>query len=620
MGKLAGIFDPSLDHLVRAPATDLPFFGKGAHLHKQPGLAMIYEPDCFEDFPQSDPQPFRSASGNIITWDGRLDSRADLLDLLDPGDGARRPDAAVALAQYEAQDVDGFRRLIGDWSAAFWNESARSLTLASDFAGTRPLYYCETGGRVRWSSSLGHLARWTSAHEPDDDYITEMLVRGASNCRTPYRGIYSVPPGTAARFSSKGLALIRFWQLDPYKQVRFRDEREYEEQFRALFKDAVRVRLRTRGPVHAELSGGLDSSSIVCEAQRLIAAGDVPAPRIVGVTYSHPGSPDEKFANAVRERCGIEKMAVEVRSYPFLTERSVGDSAPSWWSPRHVEVARRLKAAGSSVLLTGQVGDLTMGNWRDDSEQVAELVQARAWTSAIGSAFAWSRYLQVPVYSVLIRAIRLNLPWLSARLENTEYSNGEAGDSLSRRLRKYARMLSAEDQDEHIWKKAPVGRRKHFRALAAVLRNRTLQVPEALHPLSYTHPYVHRPLVEFMTAIPAEIVCRVDEPRRLMRRALAGLLPDMVLHRRSKASFNTVFAAALRPLAAKLLEAPSTCVLAARGYIDPSNLEARLRRFLSGLECNEPQLRHIILIEFWLRSRLAGHFERTHGDAVTSLS
>src|SRR2546428_5295380 len=70
-----------------------------------------------------------------------------------------------------------------------------------------------------------------------------------------------------------GVRLRRYWDLDPAREVHYGKDAEYAEHFRSLFDEAVRCRLRSCGPVTAFLSGGLDSSSIVCVAQHLYREG-----------------------------------------------------------------------------------------------------------------------------------------------------------------------------------------------------------------------------------------------------------------------------------------------------------------------------------------------------------
>ena len=132
---------------------------------------------------------------------------------------------------------------------------------------------------------------------------------------------------------------------------------------------------------------------------------------------------------------------------------------------------------------------------------------------------------------------------------------------------------------------------------------RKLQPPEPLQHLSYTHAYAHRPLVAFMLSIPADVVCRPGEPRRLMRRAFRELWPPELRKRRSKDAFGSVFFDSLRPLAGKMLDRPQQLQVVERGYVDPANLKKRLEMLTHSLDCNEGQLRHIVLLEFWLRAR-----------------
>jgi hypothetical protein len=135
-----------------------------------------------------------------------------------------------------------------------------------------------------------------------------------------------------------------------------------------------------------------------------------------------------------------------------------------------------------------------------------------------------------------------------------------------------------------------------------LLELRSLQAPEPLQHLDCTHPFAHRPLVEFLMSVPADVLCGPGEPRRLMRRTFSDLWPCKLRKRRSKGFFNTPWLEALRPLAKELLKQRQIEVVE-RGFVDRASLLARLERLTAGLDCNEPQLRQIILFEFWLRQR-----------------
>src|SRR5262249_14591371 len=243
--------------------------------------------------------------------------------------------------------VSALEALIGDWSAAFWDAERLTLVLASDYTGVRPLYYCCSGDVVMWSGSLDELlSRLPAAPRLDEDYAAEFLACAGSSSRTPYASVLAVPPGTALRFTRRTTELIPIWR--PRKEtIAYRDERDYADQFRHLFEEAVAVRLETSGPVFAELSGGLDSSAIVCMAHNLIREGRVASPGLALVHYPHPDSPDAHFYRIVERELGLEATHLNTADYPFASAKTPGRSAPMWWEGRCHELARLLDAAGS---------------------------------------------------------------------------------------------------------------------------------------------------------------------------------------------------------------------------------------------------------------------------------
>lgn len=264
------------------------------------GLRMQCAP-APRDRPQNNGR-FVSRRGDICTWDGRLDNRADLLLQLGQDLPEGSSDSALALKLYQAKGIGGFHDLIGDWSLAIWDATSRTAILASDYAGIRPLYYHHSCHRLLWSSSLADLVEGMGSRLLDEDYAAEFLTRGQVALRTPYRDVSPVPPGHAVCVTQQRIETQAFWSLPVDQTIGYQDERCYEEQLRALFREAVRVRLRSDSPVCAELSGGLDSSSVVSMADDISAAGGG-ASELVTFSFTHKGCPDERYFRVMeRER------------------------------------------------------------------------------------------------------------------------------------------------------------------------------------------------------------------------------------------------------------------------------------------------------------------------------
>jgi len=589
MSRLAGVFYYSSSRPVPTREEVQICGSPDESAHRAPGLLMVH-PTC-------------SPARNVCAWDGRLDNREELRAKVRRCLARDCSDSEIALAIYETKGKEGLRDLIGDWSLVIWDAARRSLLLASDYAGVRPLYYCLENGRILWSSALRCVVDWTGAEPLDEEYVANFLTRGSAGGRTPYRNILPVPPGQVLEVSASRQWTEAFWSIPVSKTVDYPRESEYEERLRALFQEAVAARLRTSAPVCAELSGGLDSSSIVCMANKLITGGRVDAPELITLSYQQHGSNDQKFYQAIERSCGLQGIHLETSEHPFLTPSLAGRSQPVFWEPRFLEVSRRMSAAGANVLLTGQLGDLVMGNWMDDSEQVGDYLREGRIAQALGETVAWSQALGTTIYPIFWRALKAAIsPRVLPRSADLGNRRSDGG-SLTAKLRRRARSLSGHRRRQPWLKEESPARRKHLWALSQVLEARTLQTPEPVGDITYTHPFSHRPLVEFMMAIPPRIVCRPGSPRRLMRRAFAGLVPEPVLRRRSKAIYSGVFLESLRPIANGLCRDTRQMRLVELGYVDPDSVAVRLGRLAGGLECNEPQLRYLILLELWLRGR-----------------
>jgi asparagine synthase (glutamine-hydrolysing) len=598
----AGIFYFDLRPISHTEAADVlggfdAISGANLSIHRGPGMMMA----GFDSVSTSPPNEGIS-SGCVCTWDGRLDNPRDIaLKAHRPGSVSG---GALAAALYAQEGWAGFKHLIGDWSLALWNPAQRSVVLASDFAGIRPLYYHSADDRLIWCTSLGYLASWAGVEKTlEDRYVADFLSRGASIGFTPYRDIHPVPPAHAICVSSAGIRKRRFWELPAENMTPYKREGEYEEHLRELFSSAVRSRLSARGPTCAELSGGLDSTSVVAWASRESKLASGAVPRIISVTYQDDDSADRAFSVAVESSLGLSATHFDLKQDWFVSANSGWGPEPAWWEPRWQEVAGRMQSLDSDVLLTGRLGDLIMGNWFDGAEQIAERLTSGHVRRGLALAMQWSRAQQRPVYSVLADAAQMR--WAHLRCFGSSSGAGEwpGKQSFSRKLREIAGSLEIDRDKKCNWRSAHPGRRARLRALEEILASRGLQSPPALGRSSITHPFSHRPLIEFMLSVPSEIVYRAEEPRRLMRRAFRGVVPDLVLQRRSKASYNAAFRKALRPLVARHRGRVSEMRLVSAGYLDPKGLEIRLDRYLNGLACNEGQLRHIILLEHWLGKR-----------------
>src|SRR5262249_26217189 len=143
-------------------------------------------------------QPHVTASGAILTWDGRLDNREELIRKAGGVVTAASTDVAIVAAAYDQWGNDCLASLIGDWALSIWSSRTRSLILAKDPIGTRPLYYSVDSQQVTWSTILDPLILFAGrTFSLCEEYVAGWFSLFPAAHLTPYVGIEAVPPSSS---------------------------------------------------------------------------------------------------------------------------------------------------------------------------------------------------------------------------------------------------------------------------------------------------------------------------------------------------------------------------------------------------------------------------------------
>jgi len=238
------------DYLEKARATIAPYGPDEAGSYLKGNISILYHAFHTTKESRRETQPHLTASGAVITWDGRLDNRAELIGQLKDGLTFDSTDVSIVAAAYEEWGTGCFARLIGDWALSVWSPNSRSLILAKDPIGTRHLYYAFDKNQVTWSTILDPLVLFAGrAFALEEEYIAGWLSFFPATHLTPYVGIHSVSPSCFVIVEPERQTISRYWDFDPAKKIRYRTDGEYEEHFRAVFAEAVRRRLRSDNPI-----------------------------------------------------------------------------------------------------------------------------------------------------------------------------------------------------------------------------------------------------------------------------------------------------------------------------------------------------------------------------------
>ena len=278
---------PPEEYIQKVSAILAPYGPDSDEEYSEGSVRILYRAFHTTEESCRETQPHISRCGAVVTWDGRLDNRSELISEFGDSLTTSSSDIEFVAAAYEQWGVRCFAKLTGDWALSIWDPKNRSLILVKDPIGTRHLYYSIDNNQITWSTILDPLVLFADKSlSLNEEYIAGWFTPiFAAAHLTPYVGIDSVPPSSCVVLQPGKRVIWKYWDFSTSTKLRYSTDAEYEEHFRAVFGKAVQRRLRSHRPILAELSGGMDSSSIVCMADTIIARGDAGTPRVDTISW-----------------------------------------------------------------------------------------------------------------------------------------------------------------------------------------------------------------------------------------------------------------------------------------------------------------------------------------------
>jgi asparagine synthase (glutamine-hydrolysing) len=514
----------------------------------------------------------------------------------------------MVIAAYRKWGINAFARLIGDFALALWDPNEHCLLLVSDSLGLRPLYYHLTTNFALWSSRARSILEVAGPPlEFNDNYIASFLVNG-SPASSPFKSVGAVPGGHALVVGRKGVKLNRYWHPDPQREIRYNSDAEYEAHFRELFQEAVACRMQADGPVYAELSGGVDSSSIVLMGDHLLASGRTTSSDLRTVSYVFDGSitsDERRYIQIVEERRGRPGVHIREEDHPILSPPPEGfqpdlPSSQLCFLARYDHLANTMEDAGGRVLLSGVGGDQMFWSQPPAGLPLADLAARGRLIELLRASYRWSRCLRQPLLKLICQGAFLPLlpRVVKARAEifNPLGEWFNAAFSKRMKLREW-RLGSPDDLGFRIPSTS-----QQYSMIRQTLRMYALELRPSRGCIDVRYPYLDRRLVEFTLAIPLEQKVRPGETRSIVRRSLRDVMPEAIRERKSKnGPAEALYRALVRewPWLSQLLVEPR---VSAYGFVNKEAFATALRRARHGLATNTVQLLKTISLELWLRS------------------
>jgi len=552
-------------------------------------------------------QPHVSPSGAVITWDGRLDNRSELIRELGGDLSSDSTDLSIVATAYERWGTDCFATLIGDWAISIWNPGTQSLVLAKDFVGTRHLYYSVEKDQVTWCTILDPLVLSAGrSFALEEEYIAGWLSFFPAAHLTPYVGIHSVTPSTFICITKGKQKVIKYWDLDPAKRIRYRTDGEYEEHFRVVFAEAVRHRLRSDRPILAELSGGTDSSSIVCMADAIIAGGTVKTPRLDTVSYyddSEPNWNERPYFTRVEQKRGRIGCHINVDYQNAAKARFESESfaaTPGSCGSRSEasqQFAACMLSLGNRIVLSGIGGDELTGGVPTPIPELLDLM-ARARFKALAHRLKiWALDKRKPWFYLLFEALQ---SFISPTLVGVPKHLRPAAWLHPTFVKRHRTALTGYPLRLELFGSLPSFQECTY-TLDVLRRQLGCDALSSQPPYEKRYPYLDRNLVDFICATPREQLVRPGHRRSLMRRALVDIVPEEVLNRKRKAFVVRSPLTAISTELASLLDMSQHIVSSNLGIIATNALREAVQNARQCKDIPVVTMMRTLRMECWFR-------------------
>ena len=593
------------EYLAKADGMLAPYGPDGGGAYIKDSVGILFRAFHTTKESRSEAQPHVTPSGAVFTWDGRLDNRAELIrelrDILTTGS----TDVSVVAAAYERWGTDCFRKLLGDWALSIWNPRDRSLILAKDPIGTRHLYYSLDQDQVSWSTILDPLVLIAGkTFTLEEEYIAGWLSFFPATHLTPYAGIHSAPPSASVLLRAGKHTISKYWDFDPSRRIRYRTDGEYEEHFRVAFAEAVRRRLRSDSPILAELSGGMDSSSIVCMADAIIARGVAETPRLDTISYfndSEPNWNERPYFTKVEERRGRTGCHIDLGSEEqakFAPKESHFAVTPGSGGPSSENFVKCMISEGNRVVLSGIGGDEVMGGVPTPIPELEDCLARVRFAALAHQLKVWALNKKKPWFYLLYEAARGFFPSALVGVPNSKQPPPWLTEAFVKRNRK---ALQGYENRRKLFGPLP-SFQENVSTLDVLRRQLACNALPAEPTYEKSYPYLDRSLLEFIYAIPREQLVRPGQRRSLMRRSLAGIVPDEVLNRKRKASVARAPMAAISAEWPRLVELSQHMKSGSLGIVNPKVFFEVMQKARHGQEVPLVRLLRTVGIEVWLRN------------------
>ena len=597
----------STDAMVHRGPDDEGFYLDGALALGNRRLSIIDLPGGHQPLSNEDESIWITFNGEIYNFN---ELRADLEAR---GHVFRTSsDTETIVHLYEQYGTDCLKSLRGMFAFAIWDRHKRSLFLARDRLGVKPVFYRLEPGRIAFASELRALRELcTKPVEINPQSVFDFFgFRYIPAPNTLYLGIEKLLPGHYLVADANGIKTAAYWTIPPEDETP-KSMGEYSEQVVEILRESVRLRLISDVPLGVFLSGGVDSSAVVA----LMAELGAKPLRTFSVGFEEPEYNELPFAARVARRYSTEHSEIVIRAHDLADEleRLIGLRDEPVAEPTDIALYKMARRAAESVkvVLAGEGGDeLFAGYPKYAADRLAGFVSTlpREATLAIARLLPYRQ-----------RRAKIALEALSIPDEAERSATWFASFSREEREVLFSRDFLAQVDSAHpahvfahyleeVRDRSPLKRMLYADLKVWLPDNLLLRGDQMTMAASIEErvPFLDHHLVELAARMPGRLLARGFRTKVLLKKALKPYVPNETLTRR-KVGFTVPiglwFKKSLQSLVADLVLSPQA---QSRDYFNAQSMEGFVREHLDGVRDRSKQLWALVNFELWCRK------QRTH--------
>ena len=496
--------------------------------------------------------PFNNEkAGLVITADARLDNREELSKIFDINNKEDISDSYFILKSYEKWGEKCTEHLLGDFAFAIWDKNEKRLFCVRDHMGVKPFYYYISNEIFVFSTEIKAILSIPDlSHELNKKRLALFLMANDSfeNEYTFYKHIKSLPSANYLTIDALNFKNKKYWKLNANSQIILDSDEDYAKTFLEIFTEAVRCRMRSRSPIGVMLSGGLDSSSVACIANKILIENDS-REKIHSFSYIYDDYPDideRHYIEQVLDKGGFDPHFIicdEINPLDRIEYKmEYYDQPLSSYQISVIHESRKMiNENGVSVLLTGEGGDQIVSQ---GTNYLEELLVTFQWQKLINNIKYISDIRKLNKYKLLLYTIFRVVNYYTFNWPIISYMFDKDYKILNNEFFRHCNLNKILDELNIMEKSYNITNSKethyHLIEIQHQLGFEMLDQDTRNYCIDTRHPFYDKRLIEFCYSIPNEIKLKFGFGRYVCRIAMEGILPEEIQWRSTKSKMGIV--------------------------------------------------------------------------------